>query len=282
LPSKFAKFSAITLLLASNLVVADVRPVLVTSIHPLTLIASDLAGDWLEVKQLLADNQEPHHVSLSISQRELLEDPGLVLWVGPFMESFLVKAMAGVPEQHQLSMQEIVSSEKSSFEDAHYWLDPFKVRLFYAALADRLQAQFPDYGQQIDVSLENALGRLDSAIVDAQVALAPYSGSKVIVDHQAYGHLAGFAGIEVLGALTDERGASLGARGFGKLMNQTEVACILVEQLPPVKGAIKLAQHYDRPLVEIDPLGRHVSVEQGYIGLLGAVVDGLKDCFSVN
>lgn len=282
MPSKFAKLLAITLLLVSNLVVADVRPVLVTSIHPLTLIASDLAGDWLEVKQLLADNQEPHHVSLSISQRELLEAPDLVLWVGPFMESFLVKAMAAVPEERQLSMQEIVYGETASFEDAHYWLDPFKVRLFYAALADRLKAQFPDYEQQIDVSLENALDRLDSAVTDAHGALATYAGRKVIVDHQAYGHLAAFAGIEVLGALTDERGASLGARGFGKLMSQTDVACILVEQLPPVKGAIKLAQHYERPLVEIDPLGRRVSVEHGYVGLLGAVVDGLKDCFSVN
>lgn len=277
--SKLVKLFSIVLLLISSPGFSDDRPVVVASIHPLTLIAFDLAGDWAEVKQVLADNQEPHHVSLSISQRRLLEDADIVLWVGEFMEGFLVKGMATVPDDRQLSMQSVVAGGEIEFEDAHYWLDPDKVGDFYRVVAAALSQRFPQHRAQIDVRLANSLSRLEQGVAEVRALLAPVISRKVIVDHQAYSHLQPFLGIEILGALTDERGAALGARGFSRLMGQTKVDCIVVEQLPPVRGAVKLAKHYGRPIVEIDPLGRGVSVEEGYAGLLRAFGRGFQRCF---
>lgn len=278
--NKLTKWLSLVLLATvAGLGFADTRPLLVTSIHPMTLIAGDLADDWLEVKQLLADNQEPHHVSLSISQRRLLENADLVLWVGEFMEGFLVRGMAALPDEKQISMQKALSQSDNRFEDPHYWLDPAKVRVLYRALAAKLIDRFPERQSQIENRLADALNLLDTGVARARASLAPGGSRKIVVDHQAYGHLREFLGIEILGALTDERGAALGARGFAGLMGQPEVDCVVVEQLPPVRGAVKLAKHYNRPIVEIDPLGRRVPIEEGYAGFLRDLSLGFQRCF---
>jgi len=208
---------------------------------------------------------------------QLPVDDALRLPDGPAGEQCI--CLAGCIHPAAAVVQSVVAGGEIDFEDAHYWLDPDKVGDFYRVVAAALSQRFPQHRAQIDVRLANSLSRLEQGVAEVRALLAPVISRKVIVDHQAYSHLQPFLGIEILGALTDERGAALGARGFSRLMGQTKVDCIVVEQLPPVRGAVKLAKHYGRPIVEIDPLGRGVSVEEGYAGLLRAFGRGFQRCF---
>ena len=75
------------------------KPLVVTTIRPLTMLVEAIAGDTVEIRQLLPDSEVPHHYSLRISERALISQADLVLWVGPELESFLSKTVTSLPPE---------------------------------------------------------------------------------------------------------------------------------------------------------------------------------------
>jgi zinc transport system substrate-binding protein len=255
------------------------KPLIVASIHPLRLMANDLAGDWLDVEMLLEPGQEPHHLALSISQRRKLDDADLVLWIGPAMETFLVKILRGMDSTRQLSFQDTLEGAVAiNPNDPHYWVHPQLAAGFYRALAATLAIHFPDRADQIQLNLQRALETLaeTSKGIESRVRAAP--PGKVIVDHQAYSYFAQHYQIPIAGALTDESGVSAGPRTIAGLLSQTGVRCVVAERLPAPKRAQKLAMSLGVPLVAIDPLGTNIPLEQGFTGLLTDVATGFEHC----
>ena len=257
------------------------KPVVVASIKPLALIARDLAGDWLQIQTLLADNQEPHHVSLSISQRRKVQESDLVLWVSPHLETFLVKLLAPLEKQKLLSFQETLPANMAQLydHDFHYWLAPDLATGFYRAVADRLKILFPEQQENIDRQLEKKLLELSAASNKIESILSAYSGQALIVDHQAYGYFTEAYNVNVKGALVDESGVPVGPRTMASLADHDDISCIAVERLPPSRRAAKMAAIVDTRIVAIDPLGLAIGDERGYVALLDSVAKGFASCF---
>jgi zinc transport system substrate-binding protein len=255
--------------------------VVVTTIYPLTLIANDLGRGWLKTVQLLDNNQEPHHISLKISQREQIDNAPLILWVGPELENFLEKPLANVPEKRKLALSDAASPEDLSKQDPHYWLQPQIVKRYYRRLANRLRELYPEHADRIERNLERALERLDQAIVRAKNSQAGAEGKSVLVEHQAYQHYTDFFGITIAGALVDSRGMSAGARAVMQLRAESEAACVIVEQLPAARGISTVAADLNLDIVAIDPLGRESDKEMGYAGFLNGIHSGFQSCFAL-
>jgi zinc transport system substrate-binding protein len=258
---------------------ADPRPLVVTTIHPLTLIASDLAGDWLEVRQLLDNSQEPHHMSLKVSQRKLLNEADLVLWIGPRLETFLARPVSSMPEHKVLAMSDARVHMDKVAMDPHDWLQPDLVRIYYGLLAARLKARFPEFEHNIERSHRSALQRLEEALTVSVRKFGALENKTLAVDHHAYGHYSEYFGITIAGALVDDRGMATGTRGIAELVGRGEVQCLAVEQLPAGRSARNLARQMGLAVVEIDPLGRSVLLERGYSGLLISLLEGFLSCF---
>ena len=66
----------------------------VATIKPLQLIAADIVGDTGRVDVLIPPGASPHHYSMKPSDRRKLDEAGLVAWVGPDLETFLVKTLS--------------------------------------------------------------------------------------------------------------------------------------------------------------------------------------------
>jgi len=264
---------------------AQEQSLVVTSVRPLTLIVKDLGGDWLDVRQLLKDGQEPHHVSLTISQRRLIDDAQLVFWVGPALENYLSQGIASRSERSALSLEAIASSEFPEVDahvDAHLWLQPDVVAAYYRAVAALLDEHFPAHRERIEARLEQALAKLSQTI--AQIATdfeaQRVAGKTLVVDHQAYGYFTGYFGISVAGALVDARGLSIGARSLAELGETAQARCVVVERLPAPSRARRVATALDLPLVAIDPLGMRVDSAKGYSGLLEDIAAGFARCLA--
>lgn len=280
----FLILSLFVALLAPVSEASDAKPTIVTSIRPLSLLARDLAGEDVAVKQLLADNQEPHHVALTVSQRRLLGDADLVLWVGPGLESFLADAMTAVPGERQLAMATVAKAGFPDLEtagsDPHLWLDPQIVKVFYRHLAATLGRQYPSLEAALRRRLEAVESGLDSRVEDIAVTLGPLTDRPVIVDHQAYGRFARYFGITISGALVDESGIAIGARSYAALRNSKNVACVVVEQEPVPRSAANLAEALGVDVVVIDPLGQRAPEDAGLEWLLADVAAGFEECLS--
>ena len=66
----------------------------VATIKPLQLLAADIVGDTGRVDVLIPPGASPHHYSMKPSDRRKLDEAGLVAWVGPDLETFLVKTLS--------------------------------------------------------------------------------------------------------------------------------------------------------------------------------------------
>ena len=280
---------ALTLLLAlgcsASGLGAEKKPILVASLPALSLIATDLAGDWLEVRPLLKTNQDPHHVALSVSQRRLINDAAFILWVGPSLENYLVQGVRARDAGSSLGMEEFVRKhfpQTDTQGDAHLWLHPGMVRRLYQQLAVMLGEKYPHKEESIHLRLERALEILDKkvAIIAAGFEKLNASNNSVIVDHHAYGYFTDYFNVAVAGALVDARGVAIGARSLAALEKVSTASCLVVERLPAPRRAQRLAKSQGLRLVAIDPLGADVVVEKGYGGLLDSLSSGFIRCLS--
>lgn len=259
------------------------KPSLVASIRPLALIASDLGGEWLEVEQLVNNNQEPHHIALSVSQRKMLAEADLFIWVGPGLESFLVKPATQLEKQKVLSFQETLEEStvtvKRYSHDYHYWLNPEMVEIFYRVLGQKLADMYPEKRLLVQSRMEQKIADLERTAQRLADRIGRVASGSVIVDHQAYGYFADYFHIRIAGAMVDESGVAAGARTLASLAELPDIACIVVEQMPPSGRALKMAETLNARLVAIDPLGIGVEDDLGVLGLIENVADGFLECY---
>ena len=81
----------------------------VTTVKPLNLIVSELTQGVATSEYVIPSGASPHDYALRPSDVKKLKQADLVVWVGPELESFLVKTMASKPENIALSQQHDIS-----------------------------------------------------------------------------------------------------------------------------------------------------------------------------
>lgn len=262
------------------------RPLLiVTSIRPLTLIARQVAGDLAVVEELLAASQDPHHASLNVSRRRLIEQADLVIWVGPGLEGTLEKPLASKQADAVLTWlpaQPVSRSKRHDHghgvNDPHPWLDPDAALAFSRQLSERLAKLFPAQTAALAQRQQSFEKALAARVKTLEKRLATLPQRAFIAEHAAYGPFAERFGIASVGSLTDASGVAKGARNLWQLKNQDKTGCVVVERLPGSKMARQLADDLEVPVIAIDPLGIALPQNQGYPGLLEAVARGFERC----
>ncbi len=265
---------------------ADQRPVVAASVRPLTLMVEDLAGEWLEVRTLLAPDQKPHHLSLSPSQRQLLEEAALVVWVGPGLESFLEKPMAAMEDGRGLSLEALavesgLPGHGEPGYDPHLWMRPPLVKTFYQRLARELMSRYPQRAEQIVTRVAQINADIDSHLSALSRRLSTLQDRAYMVEHRAYGHFSEYFGLTPAGALVDTSGVTAGPRSFAKLATEQDVRCLVVEHWPASQRARRLAALLKVRMIAIDPLGQDVAGGRGgYTRYLDSLGEGFESCLT--
>lgn len=262
--------------LSTALADADTRPLVLSSLYPLELIARDIAGDHVEHQVLLPAGQEPHHVSLTFSQRRALAQADLLLWTGPSLESHLAKVVATRHPDSVMALEEISAGTS---RDPHFWLDPATAQAFGAALGRKLALQHPQLADDVDARQVAFARDLDDTLAILRTRLSPYRDRRFVSEHDAYSHFTQAMGLRSAGSLSDSSDVDIGARSLAELTEARGIDCVVVEQLPGRKRARQLAQRLDVPVVAIDPLGSGVAAHAGYSGLLESFAAGFERCF---
>ncbi|MEL6503918.1 MAG: zinc ABC transporter substrate-binding protein [Pseudomonadota bacterium] len=113
-----AAFLSLSLVTASQAALA--APDVVASIRPIhSIVASVMAGVG-EPKLLLTNNSSPHDASLKPSQARMMENADLVVWVGPSLETFLIKPLSENAKAFQaMEEEETAENEEKHAEGEH-------------------------------------------------------------------------------------------------------------------------------------------------------------------
>lgn len=267
----------------------------VASMNPVALIAAEILAGVAQVETLLPEGASPHDYALRPSDRRLVDQAALVIWVGPETEPYLEKVVtaAGVPDFHwQESDTEHAEHQEGGDTDhdehdhaaLHPWLSPESAEHFAERLAQKAQEIFAPKSDQIAGNLRGFLDRLAAVESDAKGRLEPVKTRGFFVFHDAYQGLVDHFELNQVGYFTLDPSRKPGAKHLAQLreeLAQSRVRCVFVE--PQYSAA--LVESITRGLTvrqgELDPLaGGFVPAVGSYHAYYSSLVNELERCLN--
>jgi zinc transport system substrate-binding protein len=288
-------FVALPLLLSASWAQATAqKPLLITTIKPLAIIAKAAVGDQAQVEYLQSAVQSAHEVSLPVSALIRLGQADLVLWIGKGFEARISKPMALLPETKLItvmdlpmlpaksSAEEAVSSGESEDDhhshhhhdhlqfDPHIWLNPANGNILANSIQQRLKLPLSPI-----ISAE--------LVEQLKAELQPVKDRKYLTHHDAYAHFATAFDLTEGLSIRDASGASQGAKSQYKLRQQAlsvKASCIFIEPQYADKDARILARELQLPLQILDQQGFDQPLTaDGYSQFMAGLVSQFKACF---
>ena len=266
---------------------ATPKPLIVATIKPLALIATELLGPAAEVRRLLPDGASPHAYALRVSERRLLARADVVLWVGPGLEAFLADALRDRPGEQVLAAATLADihwppgdhhrGEAGHGADLHLWLDPHNA----IAIANGLAAALSARGHAVPATAASAFAaRMVQLEADIRTRLAQAPDRAFAADHEAFGHFAARFGLTPAGHLRDAADHAVGARSVAALTARTDIRCLVAEPDSQPQRMRHLAERLGARLQVIDALGAGLTAGdgRGYERLLRRVADDFASC----
>ncbi|MFZ1641464.1 MAG: zinc ABC transporter substrate-binding protein [Candidatus Contendobacter sp.] len=301
-------FAPLFTVAAELTVAASIKPV-----H--SLVAGVMQGVG-EPLLLVSGGASPHEYSLKPSDTRALDAAQVVFWIGPDLESFLVKPLAnakkarsvalidapgvtvlplregGAWERHRHGPDEPAGRhaehdhdpDHEASRDAHVWLDPANA----AAMVHRIVAVLGevDPAHQADYARNGAalVERLDRLNQQLATALAPVKDRPYIVFHDAYHYFEQRYGLNAVGSVVLRPEQRPGAKRVADIqarVRDLKVRCVFSE--PQFQSALveTVIAGSDARRGVLDPLGADLPAgPDAYFQLLQGLTDALRGCLT--
>ena len=262
------------------------KPLVVTTVKPLALIAAQALGDKVRVEWLYAPQQSPHHQPLRPSMLRTMESADLIVWVGPILEGSLASYLALQPKQRVVTFAELIQPQKSLDEgsvdrnthhhhedhdvsvDPHLWLQP--------AYAEQLAAELQ---RRMGFSPEPLLSREE--LGDWHRRLGRLQNRTWLMPHRSLDYFSDFFMLSRAHALAAADGVDGGLRHQLTLLEQTDYRCIMVEQSEPDRRLANSASRLGRPLISVDTLATSQPLSaRPYSDFIAGLVETTARCLS--
>jgi zinc transport system substrate-binding protein len=283
------------------------KPLIITTIKPLAIIAKSAVGDSARVEYLQSAVQSAHEVSLPVSALMKLEQAALIIWIGGGFEARISKSMALLPKAKLITVTELKmlsanhaaeevakrTENKSNYSgkahggeasndtnsdsehhqldfDPHIWLNPANGNI----LANHIQ-------QRLNLALTPIMS--SAQIEQLKAELQPLKVKDYLNHHDAFAHFAAAFDLKAGLSIRDAKGATQGAKSQYKLRQQARLvnaSCIFVEPQYADKDAKIIARELQLPLKILDPQGFDQPLTaNAYSEFMTAMVTQFKACF---
>jgi zinc transport system substrate-binding protein len=246
---------------------AQAKPLVLSSLKPLTLIAQEITGSNADVDTLLPATASHHNHPLKVSDHARLQKADVILWVGPELESFLQKPVANLPSAKIITAYELAGMHWPAEvaeavghrheHDPHLWLDPRNAILIAQALTAKLALVDAANAAQYRANLALFVTKMTKLDQKLQASLKPLVGVGFAVYHEGFGHFVGRYGLKQLDYVTFTPEQKPGARHMHQLREKLakEGKCLFLEPYNDMQSARELAQDLHLNLGTLDALG---------------------------
>lgn len=282
----------ITLGLFHVAICAQAKPLVLSSIKPLTLIAQEIVGNCATVDTLLPDSASPHNYPLRVSDHIRLQKADIVLWVGPELESFLQKPIASLPPTRRVTAYELSglywppeeihteNDEHHHERDPHLWLDPRNAVIIAQVLSEKLTKIDAANKQTYVTNLQNFIVKMKSLDIALTAQLKPFARRGFAVYHEGYRHFVSHYHLYQLNYVTFTPEQKPGAKHLHqlkKILNK-EGHCLFLEPYYDQQSMRDLAEELNLQLGTLDALGsQNVTT---YQQLLERMAEAFSHCLA--
>lgn len=291
------------------------EPRIVASIKPVHSLVAGVMQGVGEPSLLVRGGASPHEYNLRPSDARAINEADIVFWIGPELESFLVKPLnnvkgkvrsvalldapgvavlplraGGAWESHRHGHEESAGHEEHDHDhetarDAHVWLDPVNavamVRRIVAALGEVDPVHRVDY-ERNGAALVERLNQLNRQLA---AELAPVRNQPYLVFHDAYQYFERRYGLNAVGSVVLDPERRPGAKRVTEIQARVRdfgVRCVFSEpQFQPALVETIIAGGNARRGV-LDPAGGAdlTPGPEAYFQLLRRLADALRSCLS--
>ncbi|NCF29582.1 MAG: zinc ABC transporter solute-binding protein [Gammaproteobacteria bacterium] len=258
-------------------------------------------GDLGQPLQIVRGYGSPHAYQMRPSDAANLRDADLVLWIGPSLETFLQRPLAGRREgTHVVTLLAVPGlallanrsggvrsddahgqNEAGSY-DPHIWLSPFNAKLIAGVIAKELGELDPENAEIYQTNAKRLSERIDTMETRIASRLAPVGNVPFVVFHDAFQYFEKNFGLNTVGSVTVSPDHMPSARRIKTLRDEiarSGARCVFRE--PQFESALVqvLLEDSDARAGVLDPLGTGVAPgPDAYFALMNASADALIEC----
>jgi zinc/manganese transport system substrate-binding protein len=232
------------------------RPVVAVTTNILADAVRQIAGDQVEVLDLMPAGADPHSFQISAQEAARMRDADLVVSNGLGLEEGLAQHIEAASDDGVAvvaagdAVQTVEwTSEDATGVDPHFWTDPRQM----AAALKSVSAAIAEHVSNIDTealardteAYLNEIAALDAEL-ETGFAAIPESRRALVTNHHVFGYLAERYGFTVIGAVIPS-GTTLAAPSANDLdslagaIRSTGVTTIFVDSSQPSRLAEVLA-----------------------------------------
>ena len=215
----------------------NAKLLVVTTVAPLTNIVSNIAGDRVDVKGLIAEGTDSHTFLPRPTHTQTLAEADLILVNGLHLETPTVD-LANSIKCKDTKVYELgnytISQDQWIFDfsfpkekgnpNPHLWVNT-QYAMTYAKLAARFLSELDPPGQDYyETNLKNYLQRLDALdkVTREVVASIPPQNRKLLTYHDSWGYWAREYSFEVIGAIQPSSFQAPDAKDISRLTQQVK------------------------------------------------------------
>ena len=276
-------------------------PKVAVTIKPIHSLVAGLMAGVGEPELIISNNASPHHYSLRPSERRMIANADLVLWISPELESFMPRIIDSMKQDNTLRLMDVPEIQHlparsthhhhgaephviTRVMDPHIWLSPANARAIVDAVSQQLSQLDPD-NQQHYAKNRDALHARISITEDKIKNLLAGKDAPFLSYHDAYQYFETAFGLNNAGFVSTGAEISPSARAVHKLREKIKdenIHCLLYEA--PYKPALAdtLTHDFDMKTIEVDAIGvRLAANEDTWFELMMRVAEAHASCLSL-
>ncbi len=226
--------------------------------YPLAYVAERVAGEHATVANLTTPGQEPHDLEPTITETALIAGADLVLHERGLQTSIdvAVEQNAGGVVLDAAAVVGLQPFADGNGLDPHFWLDPLRMAVLGAAVADSLAEIDPDHADAYASNAADLRADLEALDRRFEEGLADCERSTIVVSHDAFGYLTRY-GLDVApiaGLSPDAEPTPADLAALQRLIAADGITTVFSERLAPKSLTSTLASDMGIRTAVLDPL----------------------------
>ena len=226
-----------------------------------------VAGDRVEVESLASPTQDPHSLELKPNQLLRLHSASLVVRIGLDHEPWLARVQFNAPvldlsrnvrllqtETPRLRVER--QSHVHAFGNPHYWLDPENAKAMVISICMGLSKL--DVADRIifEANRDAFIRQIDTRMSSWKKALAPYTGTRIVVVHDTWIYFADRFNLSIVAAAETTPGVPPSPAELAKLysrMREAKVRLVIADPNSNESLIRQIGTHGEARVVALAP-----------------------------
>jgi zinc transport system substrate-binding protein len=266
------------------------KPTVLTSFYPLYYFTSQIAGDRVELRNLVPTGAEPHDWEPKAKDVADITNAAVFIYNGAGLEHWTEETLAAAKSDKRIDIVATAGltllppppgEEAADFpNDPHVWLDPTLAKEVAKQIAAGLIKADPAGKATYEQNLAALIAKLDELDTQFAAGLRTCDRREIITSHAAFGYLARRYGLEqiaVEGLAPDSEPTPARIADVTKIARDRKATHIFFETLVSPNVAETIAKEVGAQTLVLDPLeGVADEKTQNYFTVMGENLTHLR------